>query len=58
MLIIVGALDNLRPAAERLHEVVPHARLCLIEGAAHSAHYEKFDEYVHLVQGFLADNGL
>src|SRR5579864_1165919 len=48
MLIIVGSLDNLRPAAERLHEVVPHSRLCVIEGAAHSAHYEKFGEYVKL----------
>jgi pimeloyl-ACP methyl ester carboxylesterase len=44
MLIDVGALDNLRPAAERLHELVPHSRLCLIQGAAHSAHYEKFEE--------------
>jgi pimeloyl-ACP methyl ester carboxylesterase len=53
MLIIVGALDNLRPAAERLHELVPHSRLCVIEGAAHSAHYEKFDEYVAAVNAFL-----
>jgi pimeloyl-ACP methyl ester carboxylesterase len=54
MLIIVGAQDYLRPAAERLHELVPQSRLCIIEGAAHSAHYEKFDEYVHLVHEFLA----
>jgi|SRR5579859_668628 len=53
MLIIVGALDNLRPAAERLHGLVPHSRLCVIEGAAHSAHYEKFEEYVALVNDFL-----
>jgi pimeloyl-ACP methyl ester carboxylesterase len=58
MLIIVGALDNLRPAAERLHETVPHSRLCVVEGAAHSAHYEKFDDYVKLVEQFLADNRL
>jgi pimeloyl-ACP methyl ester carboxylesterase len=58
MLIIVGALDNLRPAAERLHEAVPHSRLCVIEGAAHSAHYEKFDEYAQLLQAFLAEHGL
>ena len=58
MLIIVGALDNLRPAAERLHDVVPHSRLCVIEGAAHSAHYEKFEEYVELVQTFLGEHGL
>jgi 3-oxoadipate enol-lactonase len=57
MLIVVGALDNLRPAAERLHELVPHSRLCVIEGAAHSAHYEKFDDYVRLVSGFLNDHG-
>ena len=58
MLIIVGALDNLRPAAERLHAAVPHSRLCVIEGAAHSAHYEKFDEYTQLVTSFLGDHGL
>jgi pimeloyl-ACP methyl ester carboxylesterase len=58
MLIIVGALDNLRPAAERLHEAVPHSRLCVIEGAAHSAHYEKFDEYVQVVESFLREHGL
>lgn len=58
MLLIVGALDNLRPAAERLHEVVPHSRLCVIQGAAHSAHYEKFEEYVAIVNDFLRDQGL
>ncbi|MBV9323935.1 MAG: alpha/beta hydrolase [Chloroflexi bacterium] len=58
MLIIVGALDNLRPAAERLHEVVSGSRLCVIEGAAHSAHYEKFDEYARLVSGFMGEHGL
>lgn len=58
MLLIVGELDNLRPAAERLHSVVPHSRLCVIEGAAHSAHYEKFDAYVQLVNDFLDQHGL
>lgn len=53
MLIVVGAEDDLRPAAERLHELVPHSHLSIIEGAAHSAHFEKFDEYVALVDAFL-----
>jgi len=58
MLILVGALDNLRPAAERLHELVPGSRLCVIEGAAHSAHYEQFDDYARHVSRFLDDHGL
>jgi 3-oxoadipate enol-lactonase len=56
--MLIGALDNLLPAAERLDDVVPHSRLCVIEGAAHSAHYEKFGEYVALVHTFLAEHGL
>jgi hypothetical protein len=30
----------------------------VIEGAAHSVHYEKFDEYVQVVQAFRAEYGL
>lgn len=58
MLILVGALDHLRPAAERLHELVPASRLCAIDGAAHSAHYERFDEYARHLSTFLSDHGL
>jgi pimeloyl-ACP methyl ester carboxylesterase len=58
MLIVVGSLDDLRPWAERLHELVPGSQYAVIEGAAHSAHFERFDEYKQLVNGFLAEQGL
>ena len=58
MLVLVGALDGLRPLADRLHQLVPGSRYVVLEGAAHSAHYEKFDEYCDTVNGFLAEHGL
>jgi pimeloyl-ACP methyl ester carboxylesterase len=58
MLIMVGSLDGLRPWAEHLHELLPSARFEVIEGAAHSAHFEAFDRYVAIASEFLADHGL
>jgi pimeloyl-ACP methyl ester carboxylesterase len=54
MLIVVGSLDDLKPLPDHLHELVPTARYEVIQGAAHSAHYECFDEYRRIVDDFLA----
>lgn len=54
MLIVVGGRDRLRPNAERLHELVPHAAYHVIEGAPHNAYYERAAEFNDLVDGFLA----
>jgi pimeloyl-ACP methyl ester carboxylesterase len=57
-LIMVGARDGLRPWAEHLHARVPKSRYEVIDGAAHSAHFEKFDTYLRCVQVFLSERGL
>ena len=44
MQIIAGSLDNLKPLMDHLHELVPTSRYAVIEGAAHSAHYERFEK--------------
>jgi pimeloyl-ACP methyl ester carboxylesterase len=53
MLIVAGSLDYLKPLAQHLHELVPSSRYEVIEGAAHSAHYECFDQYRAIVEDFL-----
>ncbi|HSR22660.1 MAG TPA: alpha/beta hydrolase, partial [Candidatus Eisenbacteria bacterium] len=40
MLIVVGELDWLAPAARHLHGLVEHSSLAVIEGAPHHAYYE------------------
>jgi pimeloyl-ACP methyl ester carboxylesterase len=57
MQIIAGSLDNLKPLMDHLHELVPGSRYAVIEGAAHSAHYERFEEYCRIVEAFLRDLG-
>jgi pimeloyl-ACP methyl ester carboxylesterase len=54
MLVIVGARDNLRPAAEHLHELVSHSRLHVVEGNAHNEYYQAADEFNRVVGQFLA----
>ena len=54
MLIVVGSLDPLKPMAEHLHELSPSSHLEVIDGAAHSAHFERVDDYLRLVDDFLS----
>jgi pimeloyl-ACP methyl ester carboxylesterase len=53
MLIVVGSLDRLVPACERLHELVPHSEYRVIEGAPHNVYYEAAAEYNATVDDFL-----
>jgi pimeloyl-ACP methyl ester carboxylesterase len=53
--IIAGSLDNLKPLMDHLHELLPSSRYAVIQGAAHSAHYECFEEYCRIVEAFLGD---
>lgn len=55
MQVIVGGLDRAVPAAERLHELVPHSRYRVIDGAPHNVYYEAGDEYNAEVARFLAE---
>ena len=54
MLVIVGARDNLRSAAEHLHELAPHSRLHVVEGNARNEYYQAADEFNRVVGDFLA----
>jgi pimeloyl-ACP methyl ester carboxylesterase len=54
MLVIVGAQDGLRPAAEHLHELAPHSRLHVVEGNAHNEYYQAAEEFNRVVSEFLA----
>jgi pimeloyl-ACP methyl ester carboxylesterase len=54
MLIVVGELDRLRPACERLHAAVPGSRYEVVPGAPHNVYYETSKEYNALVDDFLA----
>jgi pimeloyl-ACP methyl ester carboxylesterase len=53
MCVMVGALDGLKPLTDNLHDLVPHSEYSVIEDAAHSAHYERFDEYYAISSRFL-----
>ncbi|MBV8716521.1 MAG: hypothetical protein JO020_29775 [Chloroflexi bacterium] len=57
MQIIVGGLDNLKPLTDYLHELVPSSRYVVLEATAHSAHYERFDEYCAIANRFLGPLG-
>jgi pimeloyl-ACP methyl ester carboxylesterase len=54
MLIVVGALDRLVPACERLHQVVSHSEYFAIEGAPHNVYYEAAEAYNRRVDTFLS----
>ena len=53
MQIIIGEHDWLRPAAERLHELVPSSRFAEIPGAPHNVYYETAAPYNAVVSAFL-----
>lgn len=53
MLIVVGDLDRLRPACERLHAAVPSSEYRVIAGAPHNVYYETAKEYNAAVSDFL-----
>ena len=53
MLVVVGSLDGAVPAAERLHELVAHSSLVVIEGAPHNVYYEAAEPYDAAVDAFL-----
>jgi pimeloyl-ACP methyl ester carboxylesterase len=53
--VIVGAEDlGLRPAADALHEAIPHSNLAVIPDAAHSPQDENPDAWLAAVRGHLA----
>ena len=51
--IVVGELDRLRPAAERLHELLPQAEYVEIPGGPHNAYWEMADVWNAKVADFL-----
>ena len=53
MLVIVGALDALVPAAQNLHGLVPHSNYVEIPNSPHNVYYETAAEWNDAVQGFL-----
>jgi pimeloyl-ACP methyl ester carboxylesterase len=53
MLIVVGGIDRAVPAAEHLHELVPHSRLTVIDDAPHNVYWEAAEEYNAAVSKFL-----
>lgn len=55
MLVIVGALDPLVPAAERLHRLVPHSRYVVVPESPHNVYYETAREWNEAVAGFLEE---
>ena len=54
MLVIVGSLDRLVPAAKRLHELVPHSRYVEIPDSPHNVYWETAREWNDAVEAFLA----
>ncbi len=54
MLIIVGELDRLKPAAQRLSELKPEAEYHEIAGGPHNAYWEMPDKWNAPVGDFLA----
>jgi pimeloyl-ACP methyl ester carboxylesterase len=55
MLVIVGARDSARAAAEHLHELVPHSRLHVVDGNAHNEYYQAAAEFNRVVAEFLGN---
>ena len=53
MAIVVGELDRLRPAAVRLHELLPQAEYVEIPGGPHNAYWEMADVWNAKVADFL-----
>jgi 3-oxoadipate enol-lactonase len=59
VLIIVGSDDKLTPVreAESMRELIPHARLHVIEGAGHLSNLERPDEFNALLVEFIRGLG-
>lgn len=53
MLVVVGSLDRLVPGARRLHEIVSHSRIVVIEGAPHNVYWEAAEEWNEAVGEFI-----
>jgi pimeloyl-ACP methyl ester carboxylesterase len=53
MLVIVGALDRLVPAAKNLHSLVPHSQYAEIPDSPHNVYWETAKEWNEAVTGFL-----
>jgi pimeloyl-ACP methyl ester carboxylesterase len=60
VLILAGAHDPVVPlgAAQRLRERIPHARLVVIEKAAHGLLEERPDECARAIEDFLRESGV
>ncbi|MCA1553408.1 MAG: alpha/beta hydrolase, partial [Chloroflexi bacterium] len=58
-LIIHGSEDRMDPLkrVHTLHEMIPHSRLLIIEGAGHAAWLEKADEFNRVLLEFLMADG-
>jgi pimeloyl-ACP methyl ester carboxylesterase len=54
MLVIVGALDALQTAAQRLHTLVPQSECVVVPGSPHNVYYETAAEWNEVVDGFLS----
>jgi pimeloyl-ACP methyl ester carboxylesterase len=54
MLVIVGALDALVPAAKRLHELVGHSEYVEVPDSPHNVYWETAAEWNEAVEAFLA----
>ncbi|MFN2375161.1 MAG: 2-succinyl-6-hydroxy-2,4-cyclohexadiene-1-carboxylate synthase, partial [Candidatus Binatia bacterium] len=55
VLLVVGALDEKFTAiARRMQAELPNARLADVDGAGHNVHLEKPEEYIAIVDAFLA----
>jgi pimeloyl-ACP methyl ester carboxylesterase len=53
MLVVVGGLDRVRPAAEHLNRLVAGSRLRVIDGAPHNVYWEAADDYNAALSKFL-----
>jgi pimeloyl-ACP methyl ester carboxylesterase len=53
MLVIVGGLDRLVPAAKHLHELIPHSRYVEIPDSPHNVYWETAREWNEAVEAFL-----
>ena len=55
-LLIAGSRDIITPVSEmkKIQERIEGSRMIIIEGAGHASFYEKMDEFVTAVLGFVA----
>ena len=56
VLLVWGEEDKTVPptVGQKVHELVPRSRLALLAGAAHTAYYEKADDFNGVLAGFMA----